>query len=172
MDLNIYAFVGHDHADRHREKNAIMQIDFALRGRAQRHAVGSGDLSRLPDQFRPIMMTTIAALLGACQSRSVRCLVVRHGVRSVLVVVGGLPVLAARDARSDSGVLHIYGAGAAPAAAVRPGNADAAGASDSRTVVDNERSPTYVRSIGEAADIAVRCPAIVDEFQQHALRAL
>jgi HAE1 family hydrophobic/amphiphilic exporter-1 len=48
------------------EKNAIMQIDFALeaerrRGLNPRDAIYEGCLIR----FRPIMMTTMAALLGA-----------------------------------------------------------------------------------------------------------
>jgi HAE1 family hydrophobic/amphiphilic exporter-1 len=47
------------------EKNAIMQIDFALdaerRGLSSDEAIYQGCLTR----FRPIMMTTMAALLGA-----------------------------------------------------------------------------------------------------------
>lgn len=47
------------------EKNAIMQIDFALeaqrRGMPPEQAIYQGCLIR----FRPIMMTTMAALLGA-----------------------------------------------------------------------------------------------------------
>jgi HAE1 family hydrophobic/amphiphilic exporter-1 len=48
------------------EKNAIMQIDFALdaernQGMPPRKAIYEGCLIR----FRPIMMTTMAALLGA-----------------------------------------------------------------------------------------------------------
>src|SRR5204862_5688138 len=65
MDLNIYAFVGMIMLIGIVEKNAIMQIDFALE--AQRgglepdQAIYQGCLIR----FRPIMMTTMAALLGA-----------------------------------------------------------------------------------------------------------
>jgi hydrophobic/amphiphilic exporter-1 (mainly G- bacteria), HAE1 family len=66
MDLNIYAFVGLIMLIGIVEKNAIMQIDFALE--AERHhgldpmkAIYEGCLIR----FRPIMMTTMAALLGA-----------------------------------------------------------------------------------------------------------
>jgi len=43
-----------------------MQIDFALE--AERHrglTPGAGNLRRLPDSFPPIMITTMAALLGA-----------------------------------------------------------------------------------------------------------
>jgi len=66
IDLSIYAFVGLIMLIGIVEKNAIMQIDFALE--AERHqnltpaqAIYQGCLIR----FRPIMMTTMAALLGA-----------------------------------------------------------------------------------------------------------
>jgi HAE1 family hydrophobic/amphiphilic exporter-1 len=65
MDLSIYAFVGLIMLIGIVKKNAIMQIDFALE--AERHhgltperAIYEGCLIR----FRPIMMTTMAALLG------------------------------------------------------------------------------------------------------------
>jgi HAE1 family hydrophobic/amphiphilic exporter-1 len=66
MDLNIYAFVGLIMLIGIVEKNAIMQIDFALdaernQGMPPRKAIYEGCLIR----FRPIMMTTMAALLGA-----------------------------------------------------------------------------------------------------------
>jgi HAE1 family hydrophobic/amphiphilic exporter-1 len=66
MDLNIYAFVGLIMLIGIVEKNAIMQIDFALdaernQGFTPRQAIYEGCLIR----FRPIMMTTMAALLGA-----------------------------------------------------------------------------------------------------------
>ena len=66
MDLNIYAFVGLIMLIGIVEKNAIMQIDFALeaernQGLAPRDAIYQGCLIR----FRPIMMTTMAAMLGA-----------------------------------------------------------------------------------------------------------
>jgi HAE1 family hydrophobic/amphiphilic exporter-1 len=66
MDLNIYAFVGLIMLIGIVEKNAIMQIDFALeaernQGMAPKDAIYEGCLIR----FRPIMMTTMAALLGA-----------------------------------------------------------------------------------------------------------
>ncbi len=64
--LNIYSFVGLIMLIGIVKKNAIMQIDFALE--AERHhgktpadAIFEGCLIR----FRPIMMTTMAALLGA-----------------------------------------------------------------------------------------------------------
>jgi hydrophobic/amphiphilic exporter-1 (mainly G- bacteria), HAE1 family len=65
MDLNIYAFVGMIMLIGIVEKNAIMQIDFALEqereGKPAEEAIYQGCLIR----FRPIMMTTMAALLGA-----------------------------------------------------------------------------------------------------------
>jgi HAE1 family hydrophobic/amphiphilic exporter-1 len=65
MDLNIYAFVGMIMLIGIVEKNAIMQIDFALEaersGKKPQEAIYEGCLIR----FRPIMMTTMAALLGA-----------------------------------------------------------------------------------------------------------
>jgi HAE1 family hydrophobic/amphiphilic exporter-1 len=66
MDLNIYAFVGLIMLIGIVKKNAIMQIDFALdaernQGMSPDKAIYEGCLIR----FRPIMMTTMAALLGA-----------------------------------------------------------------------------------------------------------
>src|SRR5215470_9683626 len=65
MDLNIYALVGMIMLIGIVEKNAIMQIDFALEsergGNTPEQAIYQGCLIR----FRPIMMTTMAALLGA-----------------------------------------------------------------------------------------------------------
>jgi HAE1 family hydrophobic/amphiphilic exporter-1 len=66
IDLNIYAFVGLIMLIGIVKKNAIMQIDFALEaerkeGKRPREAIYEGCLIR----FRPIMMTTMAALLGA-----------------------------------------------------------------------------------------------------------
>jgi HAE1 family hydrophobic/amphiphilic exporter-1 len=66
IDLNIYAFVGLIMLIGIVEKNAIMQIDFALEAERQQgfspaKAIYQGCLIR----FRPIMMTTMAAMLGA-----------------------------------------------------------------------------------------------------------
>jgi HAE1 family hydrophobic/amphiphilic exporter-1 len=65
-ELNIYSFVGLIMLIGIVKKNAIMQIDFALdaerrHGMAPAAAIHEGCLTR----FRPIMMTTMAALLGA-----------------------------------------------------------------------------------------------------------
>jgi len=65
-ELNIYSFVGLVMLVGIVKKNAIMQIDFALEaerqhGKSPIDAIYEGCLIR----FRPIMMTTMAALLGA-----------------------------------------------------------------------------------------------------------
>jgi HAE1 family hydrophobic/amphiphilic exporter-1 len=65
MELNIYAFVGVIMLLGIVKKNAIMMIDFALvaqrnEGKAPLDAIYEGALVR----FRPIMMTTMAALMG------------------------------------------------------------------------------------------------------------
>jgi len=64
LDLNIYAFVGLIMLVGIVKKNAIMMIDFALdaerKGSAPFDAIYQGCLLR----FRPIMMTTMAALMG------------------------------------------------------------------------------------------------------------
>jgi HAE1 family hydrophobic/amphiphilic exporter-1 len=91
MELNIYAFVGLIMLIGIVEKNAIMQIDFALEaerklGLTPLKAIYEGCLIR----FRPIMMTTMAALLGAVP------IAVGYGAGGEarqplgLVVVGGL----------------------------------------------------------------------------------
>src|SRR5258707_2461007 len=63
-ELNIYGFVGIIMLVGIVKKNAIMMIDFALEaergGATPRDAIYKGCLLR----FRPIMMTTMAALLG------------------------------------------------------------------------------------------------------------
>ncbi len=65
LDLNLYAFVGIIMLVGIVKKNAIMMIDFALeaqrkQGLAPAEAIYQGALIR----FRPIMMTTMAALMG------------------------------------------------------------------------------------------------------------
>ncbi len=66
LDLNIYSFVGLILLIGIVKKNAIMQIDFALEAERNRNlssydAIFQGCVTR----FRPIMMTTMAALFGA-----------------------------------------------------------------------------------------------------------
>jgi HAE1 family hydrophobic/amphiphilic exporter-1 len=64
LDLNVYAFVGLIMLVGIVKKNAIMMIDFAIeaerRGKTPFEAIYEGCLLR----FRPIMMTTMAALMG------------------------------------------------------------------------------------------------------------
>jgi HAE1 family hydrophobic/amphiphilic exporter-1 len=64
MELNVYGFVGMIMLVGIVKKNAIMMIDFAIEaergGATPREAIYQGCLLR----FRPIMMTTMAALLG------------------------------------------------------------------------------------------------------------
>jgi HAE1 family hydrophobic/amphiphilic exporter-1 len=64
QDLNIYGFVGIIMLVGIVKKNAIMMIDFALqseaKGKSPAEAIFEGCLLR----FRPIMMTTMAALMG------------------------------------------------------------------------------------------------------------
>jgi HAE1 family hydrophobic/amphiphilic exporter-1 len=66
MDLNIYGYVGIIMLIGIVKKNAIMQIDFALEGQ---RTEGKTPLQAIYDgclvRFRPIMMTTMAALMGA-----------------------------------------------------------------------------------------------------------
>src|SRR5262249_21183260 len=90
VDLSIYAFVGLMMLVGIVKKNAIMQIDFARdaerAGRSPADAIYEGCLVR----FRPIMMTTMAAMLGALP------MAVGYGAGSEarrplgLTVVGGL----------------------------------------------------------------------------------
>jgi HAE1 family hydrophobic/amphiphilic exporter-1 len=65
MDLSVYAFVGIIMLIGLVKKNAIMMIDFAIEaergeGKSARDAIMEAALVR----FRPIMMTTMAALMG------------------------------------------------------------------------------------------------------------
>ncbi len=91
VNLDVYSFVGLIMLIGIVKKNAIMQIDFALEaqrkeGKSPMEAIYQGCLVR----FRPIMMTTMAALFGALP------LALSHGAgaesrRSLgIAVVGGL----------------------------------------------------------------------------------
>jgi len=129
MDLNIYAFVGMIMLVGIVEKNAIMQIDFALeaerRGMPPDEAIYQGCLIR----FRPIMMTTMAALLGAVpiamgygaggEARQPLGLVVVGGLLfSQLVTLFLTPVFYTYMARLQERLAH---RGAAPALQPAPG---------------------------------------------------
>ena len=65
QDLNIYAFVGIIMLVGIVKKNGIMMIDFAIEARRER-AVSAADAiyEACLVRFRPIMMTTMAALMG------------------------------------------------------------------------------------------------------------
>jgi HAE1 family hydrophobic/amphiphilic exporter-1 len=65
IDLNIYAFVGMIMLIGIVEKNAIMQIDFALEAERSGMSPGEAIYKGCLIRFRPIMMTTMAALFGA-----------------------------------------------------------------------------------------------------------
>jgi HAE1 family hydrophobic/amphiphilic exporter-1 len=91
MDLNIFGFVGIIMLIGIVKKNAIMMIDFALEGQRNEgktpyQAIYEGCLVR----FRPIMMTTMAAIMGALP------IALGHGAGAEsrrplgLAVVGGL----------------------------------------------------------------------------------
>jgi hydrophobic/amphiphilic exporter-1 (mainly G- bacteria), HAE1 family len=89
VDLNVYSFVGLIMLLGIVKKNAIMQIDFALaaqreEGKSPLEAIRQGCLIR----FRPIMMTTFAALMAALPI----ALGIGAGARRTLglAVVGGL----------------------------------------------------------------------------------
>ena len=92
-ELNIYSFVGLIMLIGIVKKNAIMQIDFALdaerrHGRSPADAIVDGCVIR----FRPIMMTTMAALFGAIPI-ALSSGVGSEGRRPLgLAVVGGLIV--------------------------------------------------------------------------------
>jgi HAE1 family hydrophobic/amphiphilic exporter-1 len=65
VDLNIYAFVGIIMLIGLVKKNGIMMIDFALEAqRSQQKEAGDAIFEACVIRFRPIMMTTMAALMG------------------------------------------------------------------------------------------------------------
>jgi HAE1 family hydrophobic/amphiphilic exporter-1 len=66
MDLDMYGFVGIIMLIGIVEKNAIMMIDFAIVAEHQEHLTPAQAITRAASvRFRPIMMTTMAALMGA-----------------------------------------------------------------------------------------------------------
>jgi hydrophobic/amphiphilic exporter-1 (mainly G- bacteria), HAE1 family len=65
QDLNIYAFVGVIMLVGLVKKNGIMMIDFAIEARRDRHLSAADAIyDACLVRFRPIMMTTMAALMG------------------------------------------------------------------------------------------------------------
>jgi hydrophobic/amphiphilic exporter-1 (mainly G- bacteria), HAE1 family len=66
LDLDIYGFVGIIMLIGIVEKNAIMMIDFAIEAQRERSLTPSAAILEAASvRFRPIMMTTMAALMGA-----------------------------------------------------------------------------------------------------------
>ncbi|HEY2849549.1 MAG TPA: efflux RND transporter permease subunit, partial [Gemmatimonadaceae bacterium] len=66
MDLDMYGFVGIIMLIGIVEKNAIMMIDFAIVVEHQEHLTPAQAIEKAASvRFRPIMMTTMAALMGA-----------------------------------------------------------------------------------------------------------
>ena len=115
MELNIYAFVGMIMLIGIVEKNAIMQIDFALEAERQRSAARRGDLSGLPD---PVSSDHDdddggAARRGADRGR------VRRGWRSASAARHGggrrPDLFSAGHPLPDTGRLHLHGERAAVA---------------------------------------------------------
>ncbi len=90
IDLNIYAFVGIILLIGIVKKNAIMMIDFAIQARATGMAAEPAIIEGCLVRFRPIMMTTLCALMGTLP------LAIGMGVASAsrmtlgVAVVGGL----------------------------------------------------------------------------------
>ena len=64
-DLNMYGFVGLIMLIGIVKKNAIMMIDFAIEAQRRGQAAGEAIHQACLVRFRPIMMTTLAALMGA-----------------------------------------------------------------------------------------------------------
>jgi HAE1 family hydrophobic/amphiphilic exporter-1 len=54
----------HHHAGRSREKNGIMMVDFAVEAQKTGKTPAEAIHEASPVRFRPIMMTTMAALVG------------------------------------------------------------------------------------------------------------
>ncbi|MFA7096962.1 MAG: multidrug efflux RND transporter permease subunit [Gammaproteobacteria bacterium] len=65
IDLNMYAFVGLIMLIGIVKKNAIMMIDFAIEARRKGQAAAQAIYDAALIRFRPIMMTTLAALMGS-----------------------------------------------------------------------------------------------------------
>ena len=98
-----------DHADRHREEERHHADRLRARGRAPAgktpaEAIYEGCLIR----FRPIMMTTMAALFGSLPIALGYGAGAKRGGRSASQSSAGC-CLAALDALSDAGDLHLHG---------------------------------------------------------------
>ncbi|WP_257236687.1 efflux RND transporter permease subunit [Nostoc sp. 'Peltigera malacea cyanobiont' DB3992] len=109
VDLNIYAFVGIILLVGIVKKNGIMMVDFAIiarqNGKTPYEAIYEACLVR----FRPIMMTTMAALMGTLPI----ALGLGAGADTRrplgLAVVGGISVLAVSHTLFNARFLHLHG---------------------------------------------------------------
>ena len=110
-ELNIYSFVGIIMLIGIVKKNAIMMIDFALEAqRTQGMPPADAIYEACLVRFRPIMMTTMAALMGTLPI----ALGIGRGFRSATAFGAGgggrAGGFAAADAVHHAGGLHLHGA--------------------------------------------------------------
>ena len=139
-ELNIYSFVGLVMLVGIVKKNAIMQIDFALEaerqhGKSPADAIYEGCLIR----FRPIMMTTMAALLGAVP---IALGFGAGGEARRPLGLGGrrrTDRLAADHAVPDAGRLHLHG-GYPASFSIRVHCASVTGITDNREILTRSKS--------------------------------
>ena len=109
LSLDLYGFVGVIMLIGIVKKNAIMMVDFAIEREREGHktaaeAIYEGCLVR----FRPIMMTTMAALMGTLPIAFGLAPERIRGVRWASPLLADC-LLAARHAVFDAGVLHLHG---------------------------------------------------------------
>ena len=108
----LYAFVGVIMLVGIVKKNAIMMIDFAIEAHERRATPAEAIYEACVVRFRPIMMTTMAALMGTLP------IALGFGAGAEarrplgLAVVGGLAVSQTADAVHHAGVLPLHGAAA------------------------------------------------------------